>query len=37
MAGEKLRTMKEAVNNIVDQLKPDDMLSIITFESEDPC
>jgi len=33
MAGEKLRTMKEAVKNIIDQLTPEDTLSVITFES----
>jgi Ca-activated chloride channel family protein len=34
MAGEKLRTMKEAVKNIIDQLSPDDVVSIIAFESK---
>src|SRR5512139_3327968 len=33
MAGEKLRTMKEAVKNILDQLQPDDVISIVTFEN----
>jgi Ca-activated chloride channel family protein len=33
MAGEKLRTMKEAVNHIIDQLTMEDMISIITFQS----
>jgi Ca-activated chloride channel family protein len=33
MAGEKLRTMKEAVNNIIDQLSADDIISIVTFQS----
>ncbi|MFM8322432.1 MAG: vWA domain-containing protein [Chloroflexota bacterium] len=33
MAGDKLRTMKEAVKNIIDQLEPQDVLSIVTFES----
>ena len=32
MAGEKLRTMKEAVKNILDQLEPVDIVSIVTFE-----
>ena len=34
MAGEKLRTMKEAVKNIIDQLDPNDVLSIVTFETK---
>jgi Ca-activated chloride channel family protein len=33
MTGEKLRTMKEAVKNIVDQVGENDILSIISFES----
>lgn len=33
MAGDKIRTMREAVKNIIDQLAPDDILSVITFES----
>jgi Ca-activated chloride channel family protein len=33
MAGEKLRTMKEAVKNILDQLQPADVVSIVTFEN----
>jgi len=33
MAGEKLRTMKEAVKNIIDQLEPDDLISIVSFET----
>lgn len=33
MAGEKLQTMKEAVKNVIDQLEPEDVISIITFES----
>lgn len=33
MAGPKLRTMKEAVKNIIDQLSPNDVVSIVTFET----
>ena len=33
MAGEKLRTMKEAVNNIIDQLCEEDIISIVGFQS----
>ncbi len=33
MAGEKLRTMKEAVNHIIDQLGSEDIISIVTFQS----
>ncbi len=33
MAGPKMRTMKEAVKNIIDQLEPDDVVSIVTFET----
>jgi Ca-activated chloride channel family protein len=33
MAGEKLRTMKEAVNHIIDQLGAEDIISIVTFQS----
>ncbi len=34
MAGEKLRTMKEAVKNIIDQLEPTDIISIVAFETK---
>jgi Ca-activated chloride channel family protein len=34
MAGEKLRTMKDAVKNIVNQFNPDDIISIVTFETK---
>jgi Ca-activated chloride channel family protein len=34
MAGEKLRTVKEAVKNIIDQLQPDDTISIVSFETK---
>jgi Ca-activated chloride channel family protein len=34
MAGEKLRVMKEAVKNIIDQLQPDDIISVVTFETK---
>lgn len=33
MAGEKLRTMKEAVKNIIDQLQSDDVISIVSFST----
>jgi len=33
MAGEKIRTMKEAVKNIIDQLEPADIISVVTFET----
>jgi Ca-activated chloride channel family protein len=33
MAGDKIRTMREAVKNIIDQLSPEDIISVITFES----
>lgn len=33
MAGEKIRTMREAVKNIIDQLNPMDVVSVVTFES----
>jgi Ca-activated chloride channel family protein len=33
MAGAKLRTLKEAVKNIIDQLTPTDTISIVTFEA----
>lgn len=34
MAGEKLRTMKEAVKNILDQLESTDIVSIVAFETK---
>lgn len=34
MAGPKLRTMKEAVKSILNQLQGDDIISIITFETK---
>jgi len=34
MAGDKLRTMKEAVNAIIDLLAEDDIISIVAFESK---
>lgn len=34
MAGEKLRVLKEAVKSIIDQLNPDDIISIVTFETK---
>lgn len=33
MAGDKLHTMKQAVNRIIDQLNQNDILSIVTFET----
>jgi Ca-activated chloride channel family protein len=33
MAGEKLRTMRDAVKNIIDQLEEDDLVSIVAFET----
>lgn len=33
MAGEKLRKVKEAINNLIDQLCPSDIISIVTFET----
>jgi Ca-activated chloride channel family protein len=33
MAGEKIRTLREAVKNIIDQLDPSDVISIVTFEA----
>lgn len=34
MAGAKLNTMKQAVKNIIDQLDPADVISIVTFETK---
>jgi len=34
MAGAKMSTMKDAVNNIIDQLEPDDIVSVVTFETK---
>lgn len=36
MAGEKLRHMKEAAKLVVDRLGPDDHLSIVIFDDQDP-
>jgi Ca-activated chloride channel homolog len=33
MSGEKIRTMREAVKNIIEQLTPEDIISVVTFES----
>lgn len=33
MSGEKIRNMKAAVKTIIDQLEPNDVISIVTFES----
>jgi Ca-activated chloride channel family protein len=33
MAGEKLRTMRDAVKNIIDQLDANDLVSIVAFET----
>jgi Ca-activated chloride channel family protein len=34
MAGAKLRSMKEAVKRIIDQLDPTDVISLVTFETK---
>lgn len=34
MAGEKLHTMKDAVKGLIDQLRPEDIISLVAFESK---
>jgi Ca-activated chloride channel homolog len=34
MAGTKLKNLREAVKNIIDQLNPDDVVSVVTFETK---
>jgi Ca-activated chloride channel family protein len=36
MAGEKLRYMKEAAKHIVDRLGPEDLLSVVIFDDQEP-
>jgi len=36
MAGEKLARMKEAAQMVIDRLRPDDQISVVAFDDEDP-